>query len=281
MDEGHSMARVAFQGVRGAYSEDAAHSYFGDGIETVPCQEFTDLFEAVDRGTATHGVLPVENSIEGSVTLANDLLLESDLTVIGEILLPIRHCLIGQPGAELKDLRKVYSHPQALGQSRNFLLDHPEWEKIPSFDTAGSVLMIKQRGLLEEAAVASRRAAEYYGMKVLREGIQNSNKNCTRFFVLEKDPKTDSVGDKTALAFTTKHVPGALYKCLGAFAEHGVNITKLESRPRKERPWEYVFYVDIEGSVNEVSVTKALIDLVRKASFVKVFGSFPKARMPE
>ena len=276
-----SGARVAFQGVKGAYSEDAAYSYFGEGVETLPCQEFTDLFEAVDRGKATHGVLPVENSIEGSVTLANDLLLESDLTVIGEILLPIRHCLIGQPEADLQDIRKVYSHPQALGQSRNFLMEHPEWEKIPSFDTAGSVLMVKQRGLREEAAVASRRAAQHYGMKILREGIQNSNKNYTRFFVLEKDPKTEHVGDKTALAFTTKNVPGALYKCLGAFAEHGVNITKLESRPRRERPWEYVFYLDIDGSVNEVNVTKALIDLVRKASFVKVFGSFPKARMPE
>ena len=189
-----SGSKVAFQGVKGAYSEDAVYSYFGEGVETVPCQEFTDLFEAVDRGKATHGVLPVENSIEGSVTLANDLLLESDLTVIGEILLPIRHCLIGQKDAELLDVRKVYSHPQALGQSRNFLMEHPEWEKIPSFDTAGSVLMIKQRGLREEAAVASRRAAEHYGMKVLREGIQNSNKNCTRFFVLEKDPKTDHAG---------------------------------------------------------------------------------------
>ena len=281
MSEWHSGARVAFQGVKGAYSEDAVYSYFGEAVETVPSQEFSDLFDAVDRGKATHGVLPVENSIEGSVTLANDLLLESDLTVIGEILLPIRHCLIGQPEAELKDIRKVYSHPQALGQSRNFLNEHPQWEKIPSFDTAGSVLMIKQRGLLEEAAVASRRAAEHYGMKVLREGIQNSNKNCTRFFVLEKDPKADNAGDKTALAFTTKHVPGALYKCLGAFAEHGVNITKLESRPRRDRPWEYVFYVDIDGSVNDMNVSKALIDLVRKASFVKVFGSFPKAKLPE
>jgi chorismate mutase / prephenate dehydratase len=277
----HQGVRVAFQGVKGAYSEDAAFTYFGEGVETVACQEFADLLEAVDRGRATHGVLPVENSIEGSVTLANDLLLDSDLTVIGEILLPIRHCLIGQPDAELKDIRKVYSHPQALGQSRNFLSEHPEWEKIPSFDTAGSVLMIKQRGLKEEAAVASRRAAEQYGMKVLKEGIQNSNKNCTRFFVLEKEPKNDNAGDKTALAFTTKHVPGALYKCLGAFAEHGVNITKLESRPRRERPWEYVFFVDIEGSVNDVNVSKALIDLVRKASFVKVFGSFPKAKIPE
>jgi chorismate mutase / prephenate dehydratase len=277
----HQNVRVAFQGVKGAYSEDAAFTYFGEGVETMPCQEFADLLEAVDRGRATHGVLPVENSIEGSVTLANDLLLDSDLTVIGEILLPIRHCLIGQPDAELKDIRKVYSHPQALGQSRNFLSEHPEWEKIPSFDTAGSVLMVKQRGLREEAAVASRRAAEQYGMKVLKEGIQNSNKNCTRFFVLEKEPKSENAGDKTALAFTTKHVPGALYKCLGAFAEHGVNITKLESRPRRERPWEYVFFVDIEGSVNEVNVSKALIDLVRKASFVKVFGSFPKAKMPE
>ncbi|QLH74398.1 MAG: prephenate dehydratase [Methanomassiliicoccales archaeon] len=270
--------KVAFQGVHGAYSEDAIFRYFGEGTDTLPCAEFVDLFQAVDRGSATHGVLPVENSIEGSVTVANDLLLESDLTVVGEVLVWVRHCLIGHPGATLEMIRKVYSHPQALGQCMNYLSKHPEWEKVPSFDTAGSVRMIKERGSLDEAAIASRRAAEHYGMKVLKEDIQNHARNFTRFFVLEKNPPVNMPGDKTSLAFTTKNVPGALHKCIGAFAEHGVNITKLESRPRRERTWEYVFYVDIDGHISEPEVKEALIDLMRKASFVKIFGSYNKAR---
>jgi chorismate mutase/prephenate dehydratase len=273
--------KVAFQGVHGAYSEDAIYQYFGPEVETVPCAEFRDLFQAVDRGLASRGVLPVENSIEGSVTVANDLLLESDLSVVGEVLVWVRHCLIGQPGAELDDIRKVYSHPQALAQCRNFLSKQPRWEKIPAFDTAGSVRMIKERGSPEEAAIASRRAADFYGMKVLREDIQNTTQNFTRFFVLDKNPPHNTTGDKTSLAFTTRNVPGALHKCIGAFSDHGVNITKLESRPRRERMWEYVFYIDIDGHVSEPQVKEALIDLMRKASFVKIFGSYTKADLPD
>ncbi|MFA5313909.1 MAG: prephenate dehydratase [Methanomassiliicoccales archaeon] len=269
--------KVAFQGVHGAYSEDAIHRYFNDDQETIPCAEFVDLFHAVDKGLATHGVLPVENSIEGSVTVANDLLLESDLTVVGEVLVWVRHCLIGHPRSSLNDIKRVYSHPQALGQCSKFLSKHPEWEKIPSFDTAGSVRMIAERGLAEEAAIASERAAKFYDMKVMKEDIQNHQRNVTRFFVLEKNPPTNLPGDKTSLAFTTKNVPGALFKCIGAFAEHGVNITKLESRPRRERTWEYVFYVDIDGHISDAKVKEALIDLMRKASFVKIFGSYMKA----
>lgn len=272
---------VAFQGVHGAYSEDAIFQYFGEGTRTLPCAEFRDLLSAVDRGTCTHGVIPVENSIEGSVTLANDLLLESDLSVVGEVLVWVRHCLIGQKFAELEDVRKVYSHPQALGQCSKYLSSHPKWEKIPSYDTAGSVMMIKERGLREEAAVASRRAADHYGLKVLKADIQNTSRNFTRFFVLDKNPPSHLPADKTSLAFTTKNVPGALHRCIGAFADHGVNITKLESRPRKERTWEYVFYIDIDGSVSDQNVKEALIDLMRKASFVKIFGSYEKAPMPE
>jgi prephenate dehydratase/chorismate mutase/prephenate dehydratase len=271
------MLRVAFQGVHGAYSEDAARQHFGEEMETLPCAEFIDLFTAVDEGAASHGVLPVENTIEGSVTVANDLLLESDLSVVGEVLLPIRHCLIGHAEATLTDIRRVYSHPQALGQCRNYLSAHPEWEKIPAFDTAGSVLMVKEAGRREDAAIASRRAAQYYGMSVLAHDIQSSNRNMTRFYVLSKDMHQKQ-GDKTALAFTTKNLPGALHRCIGAFADHGVNITKLESRPRKERPWEYVFFVDIDGHVKDEKVKEALIELMSRASSVRVFGSFPRAQ---
>ncbi|MEM0448255.1 MAG: prephenate dehydratase [Methanomassiliicoccales archaeon] len=272
--------KVAFQGVRGAYSEDAVHSYFHNEVETVPCSEFEEVFRKVETGEVTHAVVPVENSLEGSVTTVSDLLLDSDLTVTGEILIWVRHCLIGHPQATLQDIRRVYSHPQALGQCRNYLTSHPEWEKVPAYDTAGSVKMIKERGLKEEAAIASRRAASTYGMKILAEDIQSGQRNFTRFFVLEKSASFPSEGDKTSLAFSTKNIPGALYKCIGVFAERGVNLSKLESRPRRGRTWEYVFYVDIDGHVSEPQVRDALTELVTKASFVKVFGSYRRAKEP-
>jgi chorismate mutase/prephenate dehydratase len=272
--------RIAFQGVHGAFSEDAVYQYFGEGVETIPCNEFDEVFGEVDRGGASHAVVPVENSIEGAVSTVNDLLLDSDLTVTGEVLVEVRHCLIAQPDATLADIRRIYSHPQALGQCRTFLSAHPEWEKIPSYDTAGSVKMIQERGRVDEAAIASKRAAKVYGMKVLAEDIQNVRHNYTRFYVLEKAAPISTVGDKTTLIFSTKNIPGALYQCLGAFAQRGVNLNKLESRPRRGKTWEYVFYADIDGNVGDEKVSEALADLITKATFVKVLGSFPRAKPP-
>jgi prephenate dehydratase len=274
------MIKVAFQGVKGAFSEDAVQRYFGEGTETVPCPDFETVFRMVDSGQTTHGMVPVENSIEGSVTQVNDLLLESDLNVVGETFVPVHHCLIVQPGARLEDIRRVYSHPQALGQCRTFLSKYPDWEVIPAFDTAGSVRMIAERGLPEEAAIASKRAAQEYGMKVLLDGIQNRQDNFTRFFVIEKTSHLLAEGDKTSVAFACRNVPGALYNALGTFASKGVNITKLESRPRKGRPWEYVFFADLDGHVDDPPVAEALTDLVRTASFVKVLGTYRRAKLP-
>lgn len=266
---------VAFQGVRGAYSEDAVFS-FDDSASTFECPEFVDLFEAVKSGKADLGMLPVENSIEGSVTAANDLLFQSDLKVVGEVMVHIRHCLIGHPDASLEDVRLVYSHPQALAQCRDLLTSHPEWQKVPAFDTAGSVRMVKERGSREEAAIASRRAASTYGMKVLLEDVQSVKDNITRFFVLSREEAT-GIGNKTALAFTAQNRPGALFDCLKAFADHDVNITKLESRPWRGRTWEYVFYLDLDGDAKDEKVGKALKRLRESASCVRIFGSFTKA----
>ncbi len=266
---------VAFQGVRGAYSEDAVFSYEA-GASILECAEFVDLFDAVRRGRADLGMLPVENSIEGSVTAANDLLFQSDLRVVGEVMVSIRHCLIGQVDAELGDVRRVYSHPQALAQCRDLLISHPEWQKVPAFDTAGSVRMVKERGLKEEAAIASYRAASTYGMKVLLGDVQSVKDNITRFFVLSLK-EAEGRGNKTALAFTTKNRPGALLDCLKTFAAHEVNITKLESRPWRGRTWEYVFYLDLDGDARDDKVAGALEELRQKASCVKVFGSFLRA----
>ncbi len=272
--------RVAFQGVHGAFSEDAITQFFGEEVATIPCPEFEDVFRKVETSEASFGVVPIENSLEGSVNPVSDLLLNSDLTVVGEILLAINQCLIGHPGAEISDIRRVFSHPQALGQCRSFLLSHPSWERIPTFDTAGSVEMIRTRGDRAEAAIASKRAAKSYGMQVLAENIQNSKNNFTKFFVIQRTSSIVPEGDKTTLVFATRNTPGALYNCLGALVQNEVNMTKLESRPRKERPWEYVFYVDIDGHVNDERVSRALTELVRRASFVKVLGSYKRAKAP-
>jgi prephenate dehydratase len=271
---------VAYQGERGAYSEDAVAAVFGNHAEMVPCLEFRDAFDAVDAGQATYAVLPVENSIEGTVAQVNDLLLEHDLTVTGEVIVPIDHCLIAIPKTAIANIRVVYSHPQALGQCRKFLARHPSWKQIPTYDTAGSVRLIRERGRRDEAAIASRRSAQLYRMNVLSEGIQTDHENYTRFFVLEKHPKTIRTADKTSIAFITKNVPGSLHACLGEFATRGINLTKLESRPRRARPWNYVFYADFEGSMDEPRCREAVGALVTTAGFVKVFGSYRRAPAP-
>ncbi|MBI0583460.1 MAG: prephenate dehydratase [Methanomassiliicoccus sp.] len=271
------MTRVAFQGERGAFSEDAVAAFFPQA-EAVPCPDFESVFRAVDRGAVEYGMVPVENLLEGTVAAVNDLLLENDLVIVGEVLVPVVHCLIVHPGTGLEDIARVYSHPQALGQCRSFLAKYPGWEKVPAYDTAGSVRTIRDRGLREEAAIASRRAAGVYGMEVLREGIQNSGDNFTRFFALQRSSRLLDTGDKTSLIFATRNVPGALYEAMGSFAGRGINMTKVESRPRRGRAWEYVFFVDIDGHVNDPRVAEALTDLVRKAVFVKVLGSYARAR---
>ncbi len=271
------MARVAFQGVEGAFSEDAVALFFHE-VQTLPCPDFESVFRAVEQGEADYGMVPVENSLEGTVAVVNDLLLENDLIIVGEVLVPVVHCLMVNPGSDITRIRRVYSHPQALGQCRSFLAKYPHWEKVPSFDTAGSARHVRDNGVLEEAAIASCRAAKFYGLEVLREGVQNSDENFTRFFALQKASRLLDRGDKTSLAFATRNVPGMLHEAMGAFASRGINMTKVESRPRKGRAWEYVFFVDIDGHVNDPKVAEALTDLVRRAAFVKVLGSYPRAQ---
>ncbi len=271
--------RVAYQGEPGAYSEDAVAALCPKAA-TVPCLDFRDAFEAVDTGRATHAVLPVENSIEGTVAPVSDLLLEHDLTVTGEIIAPVDHCLLANQGADLAAIRTVYSHPQALGQCRRFLTRHPQWRQVPAYDTAGSAKMVHERGRRDEAAIASRRSASLYRMRVLAEDLQTDHENSTRFFVLEKHPRPIPEADKTSIAFVAKNVPGALHQCLGEFASRGINLTKLESRPRRARPWNYVFYADLDGSLEDPRVREAIGALVSTAGFVKVFGSYRGARAP-
>jgi prephenate dehydratase len=276
-----SRPKVAYQGERGAYSEDAVAAVFGEDIDLLPCLGFRDAFDAVNSGRATHSVLPVENSIEGTVAQVNDLLLEHDLTVTGEVILPIDHCLIAVPKARMPDIRIVYSHPQALGQCRSFLSRHRTWKQVPTYDTAGSVKLIRKRGRRDEAAIASRRSARLYGMKILSEGIQTDHENYTRFLVLEKQPHRIRDADKTSIAFIARNVPGSLHACLGEFARRGINLTKLESRPRPARPWNYVFFADFEGTMDDPRCREAVGALGTTAGFVKVFGSYKSTRRPK
>jgi len=267
---------VAFQGELGAYSESAVYAFFGLSAKPKPCKTFSEVFKCVETGETEYGVVPIENSIEGSVNQVYDLFLEYDLKVCGEIVLRIVHCLIANPETELNSVKVIYSHPQALAQCRNFL-ERLGCELISTYDTAGSVKMIKEKKMIEAAAIASERAAEIYGMKILAKNIADNPNNYTRFFVLSKTEAPPSGNDKTSIIFSTKHVPGALYRALGEFAIRGINLTKIESRPTKQRPWEYNFYLDFEGHKNEKKCAEALKGLESKAVFVKILGSYRKA----
>lgn len=270
---------VAFQGERGAYSEDACFKYFGSDVETRPCPDFQTVFEAVEKDEVTHAVVPIENSIEGSVAQVNDLLLDHDLSISGEIIFPVKHCLMAFDDATLDSIKEVMSHPQALGQCRKFLQNFPGWKVIPSYDTAGSARIVAESKRVDLAAIASRRAASVYDLKILKEDIQSEVANFTRFFVLEKNPAPIKGANKTSIVFATKNVPGALHMCLGEFASRGVNLSKLESRPRKNKPWVYVFYADFEGSMDDPNCHAAIGGLLKSGAFVKILGSYRRAEI--
>jgi len=267
---------VAFQGEMGAYSEEAAFHFFGPSIHVKPCETLDAVFKTVEQSEAQYGIVPVENSIEGSISRTYDLLLESSLQVCGEAELRVIHCLIASPGAKLDSIKRVYSHPQALGQCRSFL-KHLDCELVPTYDTAGSVKMIKEKGITDGAAIAGTRAAEIYGMKIIAQEIEDNPNNFTRFFILAKHDSTPSGSDKTSIVFSVKHKPGALYDFLKELANSKVNLTKIESRPTRERPWEYNFYLDFEGHREDRICQDALKSLDEYALFVKVLGSYPKA----
>ena len=268
---------VAFQGELGAYSEEAATRFFSPSIQVKPCESMDDVFRLVEKGEVQFGIVPIENSLEGSVSRVYDLLLDSSLKVCGETELRIVHCLIASPEARLESIKKVYSHPQALGQCQAFL-KHLDFELIPTYDTAGSVKMIKERGLTDGAAIASARAAEIYGMNILVREIEDNPNNFTRFFILAKQAAPPSGNDKTSIVFSVKHRPGALYEFLQQLASNKINLTKIESRPTRQKPWEYNFYLDFEGHHTDVAAREALDNLEKTSLFVKVLGSYPKAK---
>ncbi|MFH1031181.1 MAG: prephenate dehydratase [Chloroflexota bacterium] len=268
---------VAFQGEIGAYSEEAAFQFFGHSIQVKPCETVDDVFKIVEEGKTQYGVVPIENSLEGSISRVYDLLLDSSLRVCGETEVRVVHCLIASPGATLDSIKKAYSHPQALGQCRAFL-KHLGAELISTYDTAGSVKMIKEQKITDGAAIASARAAEIYGMQVLAREIEDNPNNFTRFFLLAKQDSPPTGKDKTSIVFSVKHRPGALYEFLKELADRKINLTKIESRPTRQKAWEYNFYLDFEGHREDEAAQKALTKVEEFTLFLKVLGSYPKAK---
>lgn len=267
---------MAFQGERGAYSEEAIFSYFGEDVETYPCKTIREVFKNVEARVVDQGVVPVENSIEGSVFETYDMFLSSSVKASGEIILRIRHCLIALPETSIEDVQTVYSHPQALAQCRGYLTSLGVAVEL-TYDTAGSVKMIREKGLRHAAAVASEKAANIYGMKILAKGIEDYGHNYTRFLVISTRESPPHPNSKTSIIFSTAHKPGALYNALGVFARNNINLTKIESRPTRQRPWEYYFFVDFEGHQDEERVKAALAELAGQTTFVKILGSYRRA----
>ncbi|MDO8755313.1 MAG: prephenate dehydratase, partial [Anaerolineales bacterium] len=248
--------RVAFQGEAGAYSEQAVFEYFGS-VETLPCESFDVVFDAVNSGKCEAALIPIENSLAGSIHQNYDLLLRNNLHIVGEYLLRVRHCLIANPDVKKEDIKKAISHPQALGQCAGYLRNNGiKAEQV--YDTAGSVKMLTESGARNVAAIASRRAAELYGMQILEEGIEDNSENYTRFLAIQHETKISEGESKTSIVFTLKNVPGALFKALSVFALRDIDLTKIESRPLQGSPWEYLFYIDFIGAEHEDTTKRAL-----------------------
>lgn len=276
--------KAAFQGEKGAFSEEAARRYFGEDVDTLPCRDFDELFAAVTQARSDAAVVPIENTLAGSIIRNYDLLVEHDLSIVGEVVVRVVHNLIAPPGVTLAEIKRVYSLPVALAQCETFLRQHPELEAVSAYDTAGSVKMIMERGRRDEAAVASASAARAWGAEVVVAGIESSPQNFTRFFILTRPdhvPAFASFGAggprKTSLVFRIANQPGGLHQALAAFAEEGIDLTKIESRPIPGRPWEYSFYLDLLGDQRHPPVARALERLAPLAESVRVLGSYPRA----
>ena len=267
--------RIAYQGEPGAYSE-AAGLKFHPSADLIPHPSFEDVFKAVLGKAATHGILPVENSIGGSIHRNFDLLAEHDLSIVGEIELLVEHCLLAYPGTKRDGLRRVYSHPQALAQCENFLRALPNVEIVATYDTAGSAKLIRDGKLGDTAAIASARAGEIFGLEVLASGIQDYELNLTRFVIVARQPETMKDADKTTILFALPNEPGALFKALSVFALRDIDLTKLESRPIRGRPWEYMFYVDLNVGRQDMRCARALVHLAEFAKWVRTLGSYKK-----
>ena len=281
--------RVAFQGELGAFSQQAARQLLGEEIEVVPCQRFDEMFQAVSAGKADAAAVPIENTLHGSVHENYDHLLHFELPIVGETNVRIVHNLIAMPGVPFKAIKKVYSHPVAINQCLKFFAAHPEMERTPFYDTAGSVKMLAEEKRSDAAAIASSVAAEIYGAHILRKSIEDDRQNFTRFFLLRRPGKPKGAMAraetarmsaakewKTSVVFTTRNSSGALFRAMSAFALRDLSLAKIESRPLRGKPWEYLFYLDFLGKADDEKSKRALAHLGEIADFLRVLGSYPK-----
>ena len=270
------LPKVAIQGEEGSYSEEAGIKYWGKSVVFVPKRSFEDVIAAVEREEADYGLLPLENTLIGSIAHTYDLILESHLPIIGEVITAVSHCLLSVQKVKIKNIRKVYSHPAALSQCSTFLQSLQDCEIIPIYDTAGSAMKISREKDPASAAIASRLAAQLYNLEVIAEKLEDYPNNQTRFIIVgQKAPESSLKNAKTSIVFTTLHQPGALYQVLKVFNDYGINLTKLESRPHKTEPWRSYFYLDFEGHEREGIVREAMKELKEQTNFLKVLGSYP------
>lgn len=273
---------IAFQGEPGAFSQAAIYQLFGKSARVLPCPTFETAFRSLTSGKAGAAVIPIENTLAGSVHENYDHLLRFEVRIVAETNVRIVHNLIARPGVRTKDIKKVYSHPVALNQCLKFFERNPQIERVPFYDTAGSVKMIMAEGLEDSAAIASGIAAGTYDAHILKAGIEDDRRNFTRFFRLQrsgaKTPASRGARNwKTSVVFTTRNKPGALFRGLSAFALRDVNLTKIESRPLRGKPWEYLFYLDFDGRERDANVANALRHLGELADFIRVLGTYPAA----
>lgn len=265
---------AAYQGIDGAFSQEAIFRYFDEKVTTCGCETFDEVIEKVELGVAKFGFMPAENSVAGTIVQTFDLLLDSNLTIIGEFYLPIHHNLMILSENKNKKIDVVYSHPQGLAQCAYFLKRFG-YKSEAAWDTAGSAKKIRDENLLNAAAIASRQAAEAYHLEVIASNIEDVTHNTTRFFILGKKPAKPANKNKTSILFSSKHESGALMNCLREFAERKLNLTKIESRPDRRHPWHYIFYLDFDGHIEDPVVEQALLNLLKQATMVKILGSYP------
>ncbi len=269
--------RVAFLGQPGSYSEAAAVNFFGEAAQPISYKEFDSIFEAVAENEVDRGIVPVENSLAGSIHRNYDLLLRHSLSIVGETQIPIAHQLLALPGVALLDIKKVYSHPQPLAQcerSLSKLLSNVE--RISTRDTASGVKMLREKNITNGAALASQRAADIYQMNILQKDMQDNPENFTRFVVVSREPVEPSGEAKTSIVFSMDNVPGALFKTMAVFALRDIDLTKIESRPLQGKRWQYFFYIDFVGSRHEKSCKNALNHLQEITTYFRILGSYPR-----
>lgn len=271
---GKEGVKVGFQGTRGSFGHEAAVDYFGKEAELLEYVEFSDVFSSLERGDVEYGVLPIENSSTGSITQVYDLLGSYGFYIVGEICVKVSHNLMAIKGTKLEDIQEVYSHMQAFEQSSRYFKRHPGWKLIPYHNTAYSARYVAQSGDTTKAAVGSLNAAKLYDLEVLANGINDSSNNFTRFVIIGKEMSTDAEADKISLHLSIKHQPGALHETLGYFSKNGLNMIKIESRPAKESAWEYMFYIDFEGNINDENTKKAIEEIKSSSGYCRILGNY-------